>query len=370
MRTGPVVTSSSALIAMTAAVAVNAIAACAPAAPSPRGLPELTPLAPPVLTVQQSGTSALLQAISPVSDRVVWASGHDGSYTRTLDGGATWTAGRVPGADTLQFRDVHAVSADTAYLMSAGNGPLSRIFRTSDGGRSWVQQHLNAEPEAFFDCMAFWNARTGVVFSDAVGGRHFLLRTSDGGAHWERILPERLPSASPGEGGFAASGTCLIAVGPAIGFAGTGNAPRAEVLKTIDAGRSWSARTVPVVSGEAAGIASVAFRDATHGVALGGEIGKPAARGDYVAITADGGDTWSIGGRFTFAGAAYGAAYVPGVAAAPVVAVGPKGADISRDDGRSWTSLDTAAYWSVAFASARAGWAVGPRGRIVKIQLY
>jgi photosystem II stability/assembly factor-like uncharacterized protein len=349
-------------------VIIAAVTACA--APAPARAPDREPLTTPVLTAQLSGTPALLQAVSPVNERVVWVSGHAGTFARTVDGGATWRAGRVPGADTLQFRDVHAVSADTAWLMSAGSGPLSRIFRTTDGGRSWTQQHLNAEPDAFFDCMAFWDARRGVVFSDAVRSQHFILLTSDGGEHWERVPPDRLPPAAPGQGGFAASGTCVTTLGRMSAIAATGNAPRAEVLATTDGGRSWTATPVPVVAGEAAGLASVTFRDALHGVAVGGEIGKPSARGDYVAITADGGRSWTVGGRFTFEGAAYGAAYVPGVERAALLAVGPKGADLSYDDGRTWTSIDDAAYWSVAFASPTSGWAVGPRGRIVHIRLY
>jgi len=353
---------------VTTIAAMAAATACS--TPARTDAPAPMPLDAPVLTVQQSGTTALLQAVSPVNDRIVWVSGHAGTFARTLDGGVSWTAGRVPGADTLQFRDVHAVSADTAWLMSAGSGELSRIFRTTDGGRSWSQQHFNREPEAFFDCMAFWDARRGVVFSDAVRGEHFVLLTVDGGANWERIPPDRLPRAAPGEGGFAASGTCVVTVGRATAFAGTGNAPGAQVLKTTDAGRSWTGTPVPVVSGEGAGIASVAFRDSLHGAAIGGEIGKPSGRGDYVAFTVDGGRSWTPGGRFTFAGPAYGAAYVPTVDRPRLVAVGPGGADVSRDDGRSWTKLDTLAYWSVGFASPSAGWAVGPRGRVVRIRLY
>src|SRR5688500_1626237 len=333
-------------------------------------LPALAPLATPILTAQQSGTTALLQAVSAVNDRVVWVSGHAGTYARTTDGGATWIPGRVPGADTLQFRDVHAIGADTAWLMSAGTGELSRIFRTSDGGRSWMQQHLNREPDGFFDCMAFWDARRGVVFGDAVRGQHFVLLTSDGGEHWERASPDRLPAAAPGEGSFAASGTCVATVGRQTAFVGTGNAPGARVLKTVDGGRSWGGYPAPVASGEAAGLASVAFRDSLIGVVTGGEIGKPAGRGDYVAVTGDGGRSWTVGGRFSFAGPAYGAAYAPRVARPALIAVGPGGADVSRDDGRTWTSLDTLAYWSVGFASPTAGWVVGPRGRIVHVRLY
>ena len=50
-----------------------------------------------------------------------------------------------------------------------------------------------------------------------------------------------------------------------------------------------------------------------------------------------------------------------------VVAAGPRGLDVSRDDGASWTSLNTQVYWAVGFASPRAGWAVGPGGRITKV---
>jgi photosystem II stability/assembly factor-like uncharacterized protein len=338
--------------------------------PRVEGLDAPSPLAAPVLTAQQSGTTALLQAVSVVNERVVWVSGHAGAYARTTDGGLTWTPGRVPDADTLQFRDVHAVNADTAWLMSAGTGSLSRIFRTTDGGRSWSEQHLNREPDGFFDCMAFWDSRRGVVFGDAVRGEHFVLLTSDGGERWVRASPDRLPTAATGEGSFAASGTCVATVGRQTAFVGTGNAPAARVLKTVDGGRSWVAHPVPVVGGEAAGIASVAFRDSVHGVVMGGEIGKPAARGEYVALTSDAGRTWTPGGRFTFAGPAYGGAYVPGVARPALVAVGPRGADVSHDDGRSWARVDTLAYWSVGFASPSAGWAVGPRGRITHMRLY
>ncbi|HEU4643223.1 MAG TPA: hypothetical protein VFS44_12285 [Gemmatimonadaceae bacterium] len=353
---------------------VVALAACARAAhPAHEGAGMAAPRAPaasaPVLVTQRSGTTALLQAVSVVDARTVWVSGHQGTWARTLDGGATWETGRVPGADTLQFRDVQAMSADTALLLGAGNGDLSRIYRTTDGGRHWSLRWVNDEPRAFFDCFAFWDARRGLAFSDAVDGAQMVLATTDGGVRWERIPPASLPAALPDEGSFAASGTCVATAGEGDAWIGLGNTSAARVLRTRDGGRSWSASVVPVASGTAAGIASVIFRDTLHGVALGGEIGKPVGRGDYVARTADGGRTWSVGGRPTFAGAVYGAAYVPGAPTPTIVAVGPGGMDLSTDDGGHWARLDTLAYWSVGFASPAAGWAVGPGGRIVKVVL-
>ena len=143
-----------------------------------------TPLAAQTLTEQSAPVRALLQAVSPVDQQVVWVSGHRASVLRTVDGGATWTALRVvTGADTtLQFRDIHAVSRDQAWVLSAGSGAASRIYHTRDGGVTWTRQFMARDSAAFFDCFTFFTDRIGVAFGDAVGGRSQVLRTTDGGA--------------------------------------------------------------------------------------------------------------------------------------------------------------------------------------------
>src|SRR5260370_42549161 len=88
----------------------------------------------PTLTPQNSNTTEGLIAVSPVNSRVVWASGRGGTFVLTTDGGATWKAAVVPGAETLQFRDVQGVSEKVAYLQSIGNNPTDfRISKTTDG---------------------------------------------------------------------------------------------------------------------------------------------------------------------------------------------------------------------------------------------
>lgn len=197
------------------------------------------------LTEQASGTRVLLQAISAVDDQVVWVSGHGGTFLRTTDGGLNWSARVVPGADTLQFRDVDAFDAQTAYLMSAGPGPLSRIYRTDDGGDTWKLQFLNEHPDGFLDCMAFWDSRRGIVYGDAIDGGLFVLRTEDGGASWVRVPEDGLPPAQEGEGGFAASGSCVATGSGGRAWIATGNGVRARVLRTEDEGRTWQVRTRP-----------------------------------------------------------------------------------------------------------------------------
>ena len=124
------------------------------------GCPETTHHGP-TLTPQVSGTTNRLQAVSPVNSRVVWASGTGGTYARTTDGGETWVSAQVPGAETLEFRDVEGVSAEVAYLMAAGTGTDSRIYKTEDGGATWALQIQNTDPAGFYDCFAFWTPTYG-----------------------------------------------------------------------------------------------------------------------------------------------------------------------------------------------------------------
>jgi photosystem II stability/assembly factor-like uncharacterized protein len=337
---------------------VAALAACTPAL---RGVPE-----PVQRTEQTSGTTALLIAVSPVSERLVWASGARGTWVRTTDGGATWQSGRVPGADTLQFRDVHAVSAETAFLLSIGNGDQSRIYRTDDAGRSWTLQFTNPEPEGFYDCMDFWDPRRGIVIGDAIRGRIAILTTVDGGAHWTRVPDSALPPAQTGEGSFAASGTCLVTRPGGHAWIVMSNPERGRVLHTSDFGRSWAVDTLPITTRAGVGPQSVAFRDDRNGLVVGG--GYASEPGDVLAAaTADGGRSWTPRARPPLASGAWGGVYVPGARRPTVVAVGPAGAVWSADEGATWAVVDTMNYWSVGFASPRAGWAVGANGRITKL---
>ena len=318
--------------------------------------------------MQVSGVPVRLQAVSAVDDQTAWVSGHAGTYARTVDGGNTWRAAQVPGGDSLEFRDVHAVDANTAYLLSAGPGERSRIYKTNDGGRTWTLQFVNREPAAFFDCLDFWDPTTGVAFSDAVDEQFIIVRTEDG-EHWERIPPPNLPAAQLGEGSFAASGTCVTTYGDSLGWIGTGAADVARVLRTTDRGHTWTAHPTPLVAGPAAGITSVAFRDGRVGVVAGGAIDRPEDWTDNVAVTADGGLTWSLAGKPTFQGPVYGGFYAVGPSSAVLVAVGPNGASYSEDDGLSWSVLDSGDYWGIGFVSLGAGWLTGPGGRIVKVGL-
>lgn len=349
------------------AVLLPTAGACSRARPGVEVGSESTTAAPVIVREDQtSGTTALLIAVSPVNDRVAWVSGALGTWARTTDGGATWRTARVDGADSLQFRDVHAVDADTAYLLSIGSGSRSRIYKTVDAGRTWTLQFTNPDSAGFYDCMDFWDARRGIVIGDAIGSEIAILTTDDGGARWTRVPPSALPPAQQGEGSFAASGTCVETRPGGGAWIVASNPARARVLHTGDHGRTWRVDTLPITTRAGVGPQSVSFRDDRTGIVLGG--GYQSQPDDVLAAgTTDGGRTWMARTRPPMRTGVWGGSYVPGARPTAIVAVGPAGAVYSRDEGTSWVVIDTLNYWSVGFSSPRAGWAVGAEGRITRL---
>jgi photosystem II stability/assembly factor-like uncharacterized protein len=321
----------------------------------------------PTLTPQHSGTTNRLQAVSPVNANVVWVSGVGGTFGVTTNGGSTWRKGVVPGASELEFRDVEGVSANVAYLMSAGPGDASRIYKTTDGGKTWRLQFRNPKPDAFYDCFDFWEPDRGLAFSDPVNRRFPVLRVTDG-RNWHDI-GDRLPEALVGEFGFAASGTCVATQGLGRAWIVTGGATRARVLTTIDRGLTWRAFNTPLVSNPSAGAFTVEFRNQEHGIVAGGDLNpeNPRPR-NRIAISADGGHTWELVEPPPFDGAVFGLSYVPD-RGHTVVITGPAGAAWSANEGeQAWTRLPgVTGFWAVAFANSRVGWMVGTEGRILKV---
>jgi photosystem II stability/assembly factor-like uncharacterized protein len=316
-----------------------------------------TALAQSPRQTETSHTTENLRGVSAVSRNIAWASGAHGTYLRTTDAGLTWIPAQVPDAATLDFRAVVAFSAAEAFLMSAGPGDQSRIYHTTDAGQHWQLQFTNPNPKGFFDSMVFWGPTHGIVLGDPIpdesGKLEFELLITADGRTWTHIPSTQLPPAIEGEGAFAASNTSLailhdigipnsqgqMFVVPSMfvtqskivipseardpGFASVTDAPvsstlppqpqkngasapdpniwfatgglAARVFHSPDRGQTWEVFNTPIVHGpDSAGIFSIAFLDATHGVIAGGDYKRPDQDGPNLAFTADGGKTWTL----------------------------------------------------------------------------
>ncbi|WP_017731873.1 WD40/YVTN/BNR-like repeat-containing protein [Nafulsella turpanensis] len=319
---------------------------------------------PPHLKEQPSGSQSSLRGLSAVSDKIVWASGTEGQFLRTTDGGKNWQKGTVTGADSLDFRDIQAFSATEAVVASAGQP--ARIYHTTDAGKSWKMVYDDKTGQAFFDALAFWNNEEGMAMSDPVNGYFLLLKTEDGGKSWKKIEKKKLPPALEGEAGFAASGTGLVTIAPDVALFGTGG-PAVRVFRSATGGESWEAYTTPMEAATpSTGIYSMAFKDSLHGIALGGDYTQPNATTNHLLLSSDGGKSWQRVDHSGLRGYRSGVAFVPG-STNTYIAAGTNGIDISYDGGKSWSPLSDTGMHAISFStSGRNGWASGAKGKIIK----
>ncbi|MDQ3063562.1 MAG: glycosyl hydrolase [Acidobacteriota bacterium] len=309
---------------------------------------------------QTVDTKASLRGLAVVNEKIVWASGAGGTFLKTIDGGKNWTVGKVPNAEKLDFRDVEAFDANTAYLLSIGGGESSRIYKTTDGGGTWKLQFKNTNEKAFFDALAFWDKDNGIAMSDPVDGKYLLIETKDGET-WKPLDNEKMANAKQGEAAFAASGTCLITKGKTDVFLVSGGND-ARVFRSNNRGLSWFVADTPIVKGTAgSGIFSIAMFNKRHGAIVGGNYEKPDEINNNLALTNDDGATWSLEKGLN--------GYRSGVAFInknTLLAVGSNGSDLSTDGGKSWKNLDKENYNAVQAKGVNSVWAVGVNGLVAK----
>jgi photosystem II stability/assembly factor-like uncharacterized protein len=324
----------------------------------------------PRWTEQSSGTTVEFRGLSAAGPNVVWAAGRNGTYGRTVNGGETWTSGTVAGASELFFIDVHAVDANTAYLLGTHfDGGLAKIYKTTDGGAVWIEQYRDTTPGVFFDGMAFWDPESGIAFSDPVADGFLIVTTDDGGTTWTRVPPEAIPPPLRGEAGFAASGTAIAVYGDSSVWIGTGGGPVGRIYRSTDRGRTWSVSETLIAAGPTSGIFGITFWDADNGVAVGGDHTRPQDATDNVARTRDGGRSWTLVGRAQPAGVRWGITHATGHGGPILVATGPSGWGYSSDAGATWQVGDTLGFNTVTAAPAEATlWLAGTQGRVARLR--
>lgn len=337
---------------------------------------------------QTVDTTASFRGLSVVNEKVIWASGTGGTVIRTIDGGKKWDVIQVPDAAKLDFRDIEAFDANTAYILSIGNGEASRIYKTTDGGKTWSRQFKNTNEKAFFDAIACWDKNNCVAMSDPIDGSFALINgpsqpiigQSDSTV-WLWNMRKRIPAAKEGEAAFAASGTCLITQGNNNSFLVSGG-NYARVFRSQDRGQTWDVAETTFTKGTSgSGIFSIAMFDAKQGVIVGGNYEKPDEAKDNLAFSTDGGKTWKLGTGLS--GYRSGVAYID---KKTIVAVGTNGSDISRDGGKTWKKeglwpldakvggfVDIVGVFpidlnAVASKGKKAVWAVGPKGGVYRLR--
>ena len=314
-------------------------------------------------------SKASFRGLSAVDDNIVWISGTEGTVLRTTDSGKTWDTLKVPKGEGLDFRGIRAFDDKTAVLMSSGPGEKgqARVYRTADGGKTWKLVLEEKTKGAFFDAVVFFDAKRGILIGDPVDSHFMVYLTADGGETWQRVAPEKIPEALPNEGAFAASNSCLAVEGANDAWFATGGASVARVFRSTNFGESWFVFNTPIHPANAStGIFSLVFQGALHGMAVGGDYQKPDTPFPNPLVANDGGRAWhGIGTpqpRFLSSIAVVpGGPHMPGSFAA----AGPSGV-FSLGPAAQWVQQSDLNVNVIAFPSANAGWAAGPKGVVAR----
>lgn len=253
--------------------------------------------------------SATIYSVQAVNRRNIYASGYDGIFLRTVDGGSTWEASYVsvgtsaPNVNSIYFLNENVGYAACSYRLLAKTvdggrtwrslisdtlattahlydvyfidenrgfavGQLATnndvVYMTTDGGRTWTVRS-NIKGNAW-RAVRFSTPQRGVI----VGTRLKALYTVNGGVTWDssafRGVPASLASQDLRSVVFL-NDTVAVAVGNKI------------ILRTTDGGASWS-----YVDSTTTLLYSVSFANDRIGYAVGSGM---------ILRTADGGITWN-----------------------------------------------------------------------------
>ncbi len=319
-------------------------------------------------SVQTSGIDTNLRGVSATesvdsngSEHItVWAGGSNGVILLSNDAGKTWQRLHVPGGDALDFRGVVAWDANSALVMSSGEGDKSRIYKTTDGGESWKFEFTDSRKAFFFYALAC-DAEC-YALSDPIDGKFVIVGTHEY-QDWKELPGDGMPASLPGEGAFAASGTSLAVDNDRGIYFGTGGGKTARVFHSADLGKTWTAVDTPIASGNASsGIFSISFT--VHALNIvGGDYKDPQRAYRIAAYSQDQGNTWSLAAQQP---GGYRSAVVS-IDGATLAALGPTGEDASDDFGAHWKHTDSLNLNAAFVLDIHNAWAVGSNGTIARL---
>lgn len=265
-------------------------------------------------------------------------------FTKTADGGETWSAGTIPMGEEPYASNICPISSTTAWASGTDLDFVSYVLRTGDGGATWKRQLEDGFVEAtsYVNFVHFWDAQNGVAMGDPAPSAtepdpfYEIYTTADGGLTWSRVPSANILPPIADEYGAAAN---YQVRGDYVWFLTidvvTGAGKR--LFRSKDRGHTWE-----LLSAADNRINLFSFADTLHGV--GAKRISPTQA--QLVFTADGGDTWTNLPLFASSEPATSYVLIPKsnyimVTRRPNNVAGPFRTTLSKDLGKTWMELST-----------------------------
>lgn len=311
------------------------------------------------LTLADSSIS--FRGLSVYDNFTFWISGTNGTIGYSPNGGNFIKWVNPKGYEDRDFRDIAALNAKTAVAVAIGSPGV--ILKTSDYGNTWVEVYRDENPAVFLDAIDFRieNPNEGIAIGDTVDGLPYVLKTSDAGSTWKKVSPENLPSLTPADVFFAASGTNVMLLQNESFIAVSGGSQSNFMVNKIPAIRE----SLPKSNSETAGANGLDYLVSENfGLVVGGDFEKPNQLDNNLFI-------------FSFAegqGVVLKTPTTPpngyrsGVAILDknsAIVCGMNGVDFSDDGGENWKSISGTPFHTVSKArNGKKVYLAGPNGNV------
>jgi len=301
------------------------------------------------------------RGLSVVDNFVLWVSGTKGTVGLSYNGLKTISWVNPKGYETRDFRAVAALDAQTAIVVAIDSPGI--ILKTTDGGSTWKEVYRDESPGVFMDAIDFaeYNPKLGVVVGDPVKGEPYVLKTVDAGDSWTRMTANQLPVFQEGEAFFAASNSNVKLLDETTFLAVTGGGASHIMFNTVPAVKVPLPKDASPTSG-ANGLDYYPLEN--FGLIVGGDFEHPTSSTNNLfifelkemktpAITQP--DVPPSG-------------YMSGVAiqsGTKAISCGLTGVFLTEDKGKTWTNLTGTAYHTCKKArNGKKIYLAGPNGRI------
>ena len=226
------------------------------------------------------GTGLYFRNVEFLDESIGFLGTFQGKFFRTLDGGITWTEVKGITPNPTGICGIETVGSSTVYGVGVFSEP-ARLIKSIDKGNTWISIDMSAYATALVE-VHFIDENIGYASGkNEIGG--IIIKTIDAGVTWTEIYN----SGTAGEYVWklqilegSENNTIFGAVQQAALNSG-------RLIKSFDAGINWEEKNVP-----GADIQAVGFISETHGWMGGSGLG--------IMETTDGGDTWrntGVGGN-------------------------------------------------------------------------